>query len=98
MKNREGLLAGLDYAEFSDPYTGLATMIFVQADWDLRRLGGHDACLVNNEQIRKGDIIRFLRSRWAAILADGLGLEKKDLADYTQKALNNGRRIEFGLF
>lgn len=57
--------APCDYRSFSDPYTGLATMIFVQADNDLKMLNGAESAYKGGVLLSKWEIIYFFRSQWA---------------------------------
>lgn len=72
-----------EYDSFSDPYKGLATMIFAQADADLMRLGTEDRMYTESRNVvDRWEIINFLRSPWAAVLAAGIGLDPNELAAY----------------
>lgn len=87
-----------DYRNFSDPYKGLATMIFAQADADLQRLDGEDRMRVECRMlIDKWKIINFLRSPWAALLATGIGIEPTELKAYIKRKTydldKNGKRL-----
>ena len=53
MRAKDLLKTGIDYAEFDDPYSGLAAMVFVQAASDLVSLKGREYCRRDGYQIRK---------------------------------------------
>lgn len=74
-----------DYRTFSDPYAGLAAMIFVQADCDLKILDGSDIKYKGGTWFERSEIISFLRSPWAAFLAYGLGVNRTELENYTAR-------------
>lgn len=76
-----------DYNTFKDPYTGLAAMVFVQADSDLTALDGKSRAYVGREMLDKWEIINFLRSPWAALLATGIGLDVIELNEYTARMM-----------
>ena len=71
-----------DYRAFDNPYTGIATMIFVQAVMDLKSLEGEERLYKGGCLINKWEIINFLRSSWAATLATGIGLDQVELDRY----------------
>ena len=91
MNYKCGMDSGINYADFTDCYAGLATMIFVQADVDLRSIGNAETKKINGEQISKWEIVNFLRSEWARELAANLGLTSCELAKYQRRALTYGR-------
>ena len=72
----------IDYEAFSDPLTGLATMIFVQAADDLHALDGRNTRYKNGSLIQRWEIINFLRSEWAQDLACLVRLDCRDLDAY----------------
>lgn len=76
----------IDYDSFSDPYTGLATMIFVQAAVDLHYLDGRDRAYNNSSVISKWEILNFLRSGWAEQLAEFVKLDKKNIEAFERSA------------
>ena len=67
----------IDHGEFSDPYTGIAAMIFIQAVSDMDFLHGEDSTYRDSSLITKWEILNFLRSDWASFLANSLGLDVK---------------------
>lgn len=79
--------AALDYRSFSNPYAGLAAMIFVQADNDLRALNGEDHTYKDGCLLQKWEIINFLRSPWAALLATGCGVDVSAIERYAARAI-----------
>lgn len=91
MNCRHGQDSGINYADFTDCYVGLATMIFVQADVDLRAIGQAETKKINGQQISRWEIINFLRSEWAKELAASLGLTSREIARYQRRALGYGR-------
>ena len=72
----------IDYEAFSDPLTGLAAMIFVQAADDLHALDGKTVLYKGGTLLQKWEIINFLRSDWAHELADLVRLDCRDLDAY----------------
>lgn len=82
MRAKRILDNAIDYNAFSDPYTGLAAMIFVQAAADISVLGGNDRVYKNGTMISKWELVNFLRSEWAKELARLVNLDIRDLAAY----------------
>ena len=82
MRAKRILDNAIDYEAFSDPYTGLATMIFVQAAADVNVLGGNERVYKNGSMISKWEIVNFLRSEWADELARFVNLDVRALAAY----------------
>lgn len=75
-KAKIGLSEGIEYSNFSDPWRSLAVLIFAQAITDLYSLKGMEKRSGHGgETISRWEIINFFRSPWAAILADGLGID-----------------------
>lgn len=75
-KAKIGLPEGIEYSNFSDPWRSLAVMIFVQAITDLHSLRNNESRRCHGgEMISRWEIMNFFRSRWAAILADGLRMD-----------------------
>lgn len=68
-----------DYSQFSNPYFGLATMIFVQAAVDYSKLGGGEFSQDTLSSWSKVEIINFFRSEWAEFLATAIGTNANDL-------------------
>lgn len=83
MKLSMGCPNGIDYQIFNSPYTGLATMILVQADLDLKTLGGQDKLYRYDSTIHRDEIMSFLNSDWAEFLAESVGMGRKELDQYT---------------
>lgn len=84
MRAKRILNNAIDYDSFSDPYTGLATMIFVQAAFDLHYLDGRDHAYNNSSMISKWEILNFLRSGWAEQLAEFVKLDKENIKAFEQ--------------
>ena len=74
---------GIDYGDFNDPYTGLVSIIFVQAASDLAFLRKRESCYKDGCQLRKWEIINFFRSEWADYLADAVHLDMRDAISYS---------------
>lgn len=74
-----------DYRSFENPYKALAAMIFVQADSDLKALDGDEMQYKAGTFLDKWEIINFLRSPWAEMLAAGIGVETVELRRYTAR-------------
>lgn len=81
-RRKRAIDSAIDYKAFSNPYSGLAAMIFLQADWDLKMLNGEETKHSGGCLLDKWEIINFLRSPWAAVLAGGVGLDLSDLRRY----------------
>lgn len=82
MRIRGGAEEAINYNDFSDPYAGIATMIFVQAANDLSALGERDFYRVDGEVVWRQEIITFLHSRWAKMLAAEIGVDQYDMTRY----------------
>lgn len=81
MSKRKKLLpAGIDYKAFSDPYTGLAAMVLVQAAADLLILDGKDEKRIGGDIVRKRDVLTFLQSPWAQFLSESCGVTMRTSA------------------
>lgn len=91
MNAKYGFDNGINYADFKDCYAGLAAMIFVQADVDLRSLNGKEKRKTSDGEINRLEIVNFLRGAWAAELAACLGLTHRELARYLERAAAYGR-------
>lgn len=91
MNHKRGMENSIDYADFANCYVGLATMIFVQADNDLRSLNGQEIKRVDGGQITRGEILCFLRSEWAKELASCLDLTSREFLNYRERASGYGR-------
>lgn len=72
----------INYKDFSDPYLGIATMIFVQAINDLLALGERDFYRVDGDVVWRQEIITFLHGRWAKMLAAEIGVNQNDMTRY----------------
>lgn len=70
---------GIDYEKFDNPYTGLAAMVIIQAADDLSKLKGRESMYVDTLIVSQNEIKRFFCSRWAAILADAVNLDRRDM-------------------
>lgn len=86
MRSKKAFDIGVDYNAFDSPYTGLATMIFAQAQNDLELLGGAEYANKGGSMVSKWEIINFLRSPWAEFLATSIGVETIELEQYTLMA------------
>ena len=75
MNEKKILETPKNYAAFSNPYTGLATMILLQAESDRIALGEREHLRSNGVVVSKEEVTAFFRSKWAAMLAAGAGLE-----------------------
>ena len=84
--SRAKLFLGLQesYEDFEDPYTGIATMVFVQAASDLANLGEKDRMRKDGGHINKWEIINFFYSRWAAFLGDALDIDRETLKQFAR--------------
>lgn len=68
-----------DYSQFSNPFFGLACMIFVQAAVDYAKLGEKEFDSDILSSWSKTDIALFFRSDWAEFLATSIGTNAIDL-------------------
>lgn len=68
-----------DYSQFSNPFFGLATMIFVQAAVDYSQLGEREYIYDGLSAWSRYEITLFFRSEWAEFLAAALGTSAADL-------------------
>lgn len=83
-RERYNVTKGVDYSDFSSPYIGLGVMIFAQADHDLYELNGREYRIYNGNILYKSEILRFLNSGWAKMLASEIGLAQDDLDRYVR--------------
>jgi hypothetical protein len=79
MNARDAVGIPINYEDFSEPHSGLAAMILVQAVSDLGALGVRETMRRDGDFICKGEILAFLRSSWALELARLCGLETRKL-------------------
>ena len=79
-------LYGIDYDAFNSPWTGIAAMIFYQADMDLRTLNGQEKAYRHSCLVDRWEILNFLRSEWAEYLAWCLGIGQDELERYAEAA------------
>jgi len=84
--SRAKLFLGLQesYEDFEDPYTGIATMVFVQAASDLAYLNGNDRMRKDGGHINKWEIINFFNSKWAAFLGGALDIDRETLQQFAR--------------
>lgn len=75
----------VDLSEFDDPWTGLATMIFWQAAYDLTLLGDRDHMIVSQRVVSKKEIAQFFNGGWAETLAHGLGWTIEEMEDFMNR-------------
>ncbi len=68
-----------DYRSFDDPMRGLAAMILVQAINDLEMCAGRDTVYDHGTNVRKWEIVNFLRSSWGCFLAEELGIDSRKM-------------------
>lgn len=80
----------ISYSSFKTPYSGIATMIFVQAVADLDALGDRESAQIGACKVSKYEILNFFRSKWAKRLADCLELESGAISDFLEKRFSNG--------
>lgn len=73
------------YENFKSPYTGIATMVLVQAASDLSCLDGREQIRKDGEEIRKWEIVNFFRSGWARFLAENVGIDADDLLRFERE-------------
>ena len=73
------------YRQFNNPYTALAAMILYQAVDDLRSFGDKDIIERHGQQVRKYDVVSFLRSSWAEELALHFGIDRELLLNLTKE-------------
>ena len=73
------------YENFESPYTGIATMVFVQAASDLAYLNGKDRMRKDGGHINKWEIINFFYSRWAAFLGGALDIDRETLKQFARE-------------
>ena len=75
----------VNYGDFDDKWAGLATMILVQAAADANYLDGRDVTRWGGDLISRWEIVNFFRSKWAATLAEAVGLEANTLRDFEKR-------------
>lgn len=69
----------IDYKDFATPFSGIATMIFVQAANDYEMLGDKDSAIFETTAVSKDEIIRFMKSKWASFLGACLGWDEEEM-------------------
>lgn len=69
----------IDYNEFSSPFSGIATMIFVQAANDYVMLGDKDSAIFGTSIVSKAEINSFMNSKWAEFLGHCLGWDRDEM-------------------
>ena len=84
MRSKRILDGAIDYNDFSEPYRGLAAMIFVQAAADLDLLNGRDNMSKDSVVVSREEIRRFLLSDWADYLAEVMRIDKRDITRYVR--------------
>ncbi len=75
MRARRSVKTGIDFKEFTDPYSGIAAMVFVQAVSDLDMLKGKESAFKDSIVISRNEISNFFWSDWAEVLADALNID-----------------------
>ena len=79
---------GVDYSQFESSYTGLVTMIFLQAHADLMQLHGRKSFCAEGIVVSEERILKFFRSRWASCLGSAIGIEDSELKEYAERYEN----------
>lgn len=79
MNHRNGMPFLADGLQWSNPWTGLAAMILVQAATDYQALGDQEFIIRNWERISRIDLEKFFRSKWAWHLANCCGLSPEEM-------------------
>lgn len=69
----------IDYKDFETPFSGLATMIFVQAANDYLMLGDAESAIFGTSIVSKAEIANFMRSKWAKFLGACLGWDEDEM-------------------
>jgi hypothetical protein len=69
----------IDYKDFATPFSGLATMIFVQAANDYMMLGNDESAILEACAISKTEISNFMCSPWAKFLGACLGWDEDEM-------------------
>lgn len=72
---RSRLDARIDYKNFQNWYTGLATMMIVQAVSDLDALGDREIIYRDGSALRRSEVLHFLNSRWVEFITTTLGAD-----------------------
>lgn len=72
---RSRLNARIDYKDFRTWYTGLATMMIVQAVSDLDALGDEEIIYRDGSALRRSEVLKFLNSRWVEFIKTTLGAD-----------------------
>ena len=79
MNYRKGLPYLSDVLQWSNPWTGLATMILIQAITDYQVLGNQDYVIKAQDKITRSELERFFSSKWAWHLANCCGLSPEEM-------------------
>ena len=69
----------IDYKDFATPFSGLATMIFVQAANDYMMLGNDESAILETSIVSKTEISDFMCSSWARFLGACLGWDEDEM-------------------
>ncbi len=69
----------IDYKDFKTPFSGIATMIFVQAANDYTMLGDNESAILGTSVVSKAEIVNFFRSNWAKFLGACLGWAEDEM-------------------
>ena len=69
----------IDYKDFKTPFSGLATMIFVQAANDYTMLGNKESAVFETTVVSKTEISNFMGSPWARFLGACLGWDEDEM-------------------
>lgn len=69
----------IDYKDFKTPFSGLATMIFVQAASDYAMLGNAESAILGTSVVSKKEIANFMCSAWARFLGACLGWDEDEM-------------------
>ncbi len=85
MTYKNTMFAETEYADFSNPWSGIAVMIFVQAMSDLSYIGDRKFAYREHMMISREEIMSFLTSPWALLLAETLGISAKELSRFVKE-------------
>lgn len=81
MRTQRGGGRAIDFGMFGSPWTGMAAMILVQASTDLEALGDQDKIIDKGIVVKRDELLKFFRSKWAWHLATSCGLEPEELQE-----------------
>lgn len=84
----------IDYAQFDNPYAGIAAMIFVQAANDYEKAKNKGYFKQEGCHVYISEVESFFGSEWAEYLAEEMKLDSRDVRAYPARSNSKEKKNE----